>query len=50
MAIGKDKTRTMLSIEKEFKKELEEIAAEENRSLNNLIITILKEHTKNRKK
>ena len=41
--ISQHKTRISLTIEKEFKKELEEIARKENRSLNNLIITILKE-------
>lgn len=44
MAIGKDKTRTMLTIDKEFKKQLEQIAEKENRSLNNLIITVLKDY------
>ncbi|MGG0308211.1 hypothetical protein ABEY43_06205 [Priestia megaterium] len=47
MAIGKDKTRTMLTIDKEFKKKLENIAKTQNRSLNNLIITVLKNYEKN---
>jgi len=50
MTIGKDKTRTNITIEKAFKEELEELAKKENRSLNNLIITILKEHVNNRQK
>lgn len=36
-------TRMNLTIPKELKKQLEEIAKLQNRSLNNLIITILKE-------
>lgn len=44
MTISEDKTRTMLTLEKEVKKELEKIAKEQNRSLNNLIETIIKEH------
>jgi hypothetical protein len=36
-------TRTLLTIPKELKRELEEIAEKDNRSLNNLIITILKD-------
>lgn len=45
MAIGKDKTRTMLTIDKDFKKQLEQLAEQENRSLNNFIITVLKDYT-----
>lgn len=44
MAISDIKTRTMLTIEKESKKQLEQIAKEQNRSLNNLIETIIKEY------
>jgi len=44
MSIGKDKVRSNLIIEKDMKKELEELAKEENRSFNNLVITILKEY------
>ena len=35
-------TRTNITISKELKKELEDIAKEQNRSFNNLVITILK--------
>ena len=35
-------TRTSITISKELKKELEDIAKEQNRSFNNLVITILK--------
>jgi len=44
MSIGKDKVRSNLIIEKDMKKELEELAKEENRAFNNLVITILKEY------
>ena len=35
-------TRTNITISKELKKQLEDIAKEQNRSFNNLVITILK--------
>lgn len=36
-------TRTNITISKDLKKQLEDIAKEQNRSFNNLIITILKD-------
>lgn len=42
MSIREDKVRANLVIEKVLKKELEKIAAKENRSFNNLIVTVLK--------
>lgn len=50
MTIGKDKTRTNITIEKDLKKELEDIAKEQNRSFNNLVITILKEFVSSTRK
>ena len=47
MTISKDNTRTQLTISKEMKKQLEQIAKEQNRSFNNLIITILKDYIGN---
>ena len=44
MAISQDKTRTMLTLEKEVKRKLEQLAKEQNRSLNNLMETVLKEY------
>lgn len=41
MAIGEDKTRTNITITKDLKAKLEEIAKKENRSFNNLVITVL---------
>lgn len=35
-------TRTNITIPKELKKQLEDVAKEQNRSFNNLVITILK--------
>ena len=49
MTIGKDKTRTNITISREMKKELEQIAKNENRSFNNLVITILSNHLKSAK-
>lgn len=48
MTISTSKTRTMLTLEKEVKKQLEHIAKEQNRSLNNLIETVLKEYLANK--
>ncbi|MEK4581777.1 ribbon-helix-helix protein, CopG family [Bacillus sp. FSL R12-0074] len=47
MTISKDKTRYSLSIEKEVKEKLEQEAKKQNRSLNNLIETILKNYITN---
>lgn len=38
---SEDKTRTNITIPKELKARLEEIAKKENRSFNNLVITVL---------
>lgn len=44
MTISKENTRTNITIQKELKAQLEEIAKNENRSFNNLVITILKDY------
>lgn len=44
--IANNKTRYALTLEKEDKANLEKIAKEQNRSLNNLIETILKDYLK----
>lgn len=46
MAISEDKTRTMLTLKKDLKKQAQEQAEKENRSLNNLIETALIEYLK----
>lgn len=46
MTISADNTRTNITIPKELKKQLEKLAKEQNRSLNNLIVTILENSTK----
>lgn len=46
--ISDKNTRTTITISKELKKQLEEIAKEENRSLNNLMVTVLKNYVDNR--
>lgn len=50
MSISKDNVRTILTISKELKSKLEVIAKQENRSFNNLIITILKNFVDEREK
>lgn len=44
MTIANSKTRYALTLEKSDKEKLEKLAKEQNRSLNNLIETILKEY------
>ena len=45
--VAPNKTRTNITIEKELKSQLQEIAKNEGRSFNNLVINILKEYIKN---
>ncbi len=47
MAISQDKVRTIITIPKDLKKELEKIAEQDNRSFNNLVIKILKDFVSN---
>ena len=49
MSISKDNTRMIPTIPKELKAELERIAQEQNRSVNNLILTIIKNSISNTK-
>jgi len=42
--ISDKNTRTLLTINKELKAQLEQLAEKENRSFNNLVNTILKEY------
>ena len=48
MTVSKENTRTNITISKEMKSELTEIAKSENRSFNNLVITILRDYLNNR--
>ena len=43
------KKRKKITIKKELKTKLEEIAKNQNRSFNNLVITILKDYTSSQK-
>lgn len=43
MSVSKDNVRTNITFPRELKVQLEKIAKDQNRSLNNLVITILKE-------
>jgi len=47
VSISKDNTRTLITIPKYLKEKLESIAKEQNRSFNNLLITVLKEYVEN---
>ena len=49
MSISKDNTRTNITINKVLKGQLEKLAIKENRSFNNLVITILENHLKSTK-
>lgn len=44
MAVGKDKTRTIISLEKDMKTKLEELAQDDGRSFNNYVVNVLKNH------
>lgn len=43
-SISNENTRTNITISKELKSKLEELAKQDNRSFNNYVITVLKEH------
>lgn len=49
-SISSENTRTNITISKELKAQLEELAKQDNRSFNNYVITILKEHVKSLQK
>lgn len=44
MAVSEENTRTNITIPKELKSQLEEVAKSKNRSFNNLVITVLKDY------
>jgi len=46
--VSKDNTRIIVSLPKALKQQLEELAKNENRSLSNYILHILKEHSESR--
>ena len=48
MTISNENIRTQLTISKELKAKLEILAKQDNRSLNNLIITVLNEYADNK--
>jgi len=47
--IAETNTRTNITIPKDLKSKLEKIAKEQNRSFNNLVITILKDYINTQK-
>lgn len=44
MAVSKDKTGVLVNMDKTLKEKLSELAKNQNRSLSNLIVTILKDY------
>ena len=50
MTVGKDKVRTLISINKELKNQLQELAKKDNRSFNNYIINVLINHVEYEKR
>ena len=46
MPISENNTRTLITIPKKLKKELEDMAKKEKRSFNNFVLTILEEYVK----
>ena len=44
MAVSKEKTGVLVNMDKTIKEELSKLAKEQNRSLSNLIVTILKKY------
>ena len=48
MPISEEKTRVNIILPKSMKEKLQQIADEENRSLSNLVITIIQEYLKKR--
>lgn len=50
MAMSNDKTRILVNISIELKKEVEEIASSKNRSLSNYIVTLIQEEVEKEKK
>ena len=44
MAVSKEKTGVLVNMDKTLKEELIKLAKEQNRSLSNLIVTILKKY------
>ena len=50
MAVSEDKTRTIISLEKDLKTKLESLAKQEDRSFNNYGVKILKDYVQSLEK
>lgn len=50
MSIGKDKTQILITLTKEDKKALQEIAAKESRSMSNYVSVLIKQDIEKHKK
>jgi hypothetical protein len=49
MAVGEDKTRILITVTKDMKKELEIQAEKETRNVSNLVVSVLKEYIRSHK-
>lgn len=47
MAVSSDKTRAIISLEKDLKAKIYELAKKDDRSFSNYVVQILKEHINN---
>ena len=47
MAVSSDKTRAIISLEKDLKSKIDKLAKEDDRSFSNYVVQILKEHVNN---
>lgn len=47
MAVSSDKTRAIISLEKDLKAKIDELAKNDDRSFSNYVVQILKEHINN---
>lgn len=46
MAVSSDKTRAIISLEKDLKSKIDELAKKDDRSFSNYVVQVLKEHVK----
>ena len=47
MAVSSDKTKAIISLEKDLKAKIDELAKKDDRSFSNYVVQILKEHINN---
>ena len=47
MSVSNDKTRAIISLEKDLKSKIDELAKKDDRSFSNYVVQVLKEHVNN---